>query len=233
MTNCLTRAQFLMCHSSINLITCATDGHFSVWDLRHILEPLFFVESSKIIPRSLALSDAVKVADLSSYTRYQIHQNSIKSMEYVDLSDSMKIIIAGGDDNALSISLLALRTTDIAKDAEVTTVSIPDAHAASVTTIKVLPYPKEMPEATDSQRNFLVATSGNDHRIKIWSLTIDLEKKGSDVIDIVEKVNRYSPVADISSMDIIRAPAADSDSETDLKLLVCGVGMEMLDIQLS
>lgn len=154
-------------------------------------------------------------------------------MEYVDLSDSMKIIIAGGDDNALSISLLALRTTDIAKDAEVTTVSIPDAHAASVTTIKVLPYPKEMPEATDSQRNFLVATSGNDHRIKIWSITIDLEKKGSDIIDIVEKVNRYSPVADISSMDIIRAPAADSDSETDLKLLVCGVGMEMLDIQLS
>ncbi|KAJ9399302.1 hypothetical protein DTO282F9_3662 [Paecilomyces variotii] len=233
MTNCLTRAQFLMCHSSINLITCATDGHFSVWDLRHILEPLFFVESSKIIPRSLALSDAVKVADLSSYTRYQIHQNSIKSMEYVDLSDSMKIIIAGGDDNALSISLLALRTTDVAKDAEVTTVSIPDAHAASVTTIKVLPYPKEMPEATDSQRNFLVATSGNDHRIKIWSITIDLEKKGSDIIDIVEKVNRYSPVADISSMDIIRAPAADSDSETDLKLLVCGVGMEMLDIQFS
>ncbi|GAD94987.1 WD repeat protein [Paecilomyces variotii No. 5] len=238
MTNCLTQAQFLVARSSISLITSATDGHFAIWDLGHILGPLFSVESTKIIPRPSVLSDSLEVADLSSYTRYQIHLNSIKSIEYVELLDSTKLIIAGGDDNALSISLIKLRTSNVAKDAEVTTVSIPDAHAASVTAIKVFPRQKETLKSTGSKWSFLTATSGNDHRIKIWWITIDLEKKGTDVIDIVEKLNRYSPVADISSMDITcTAAQADANvhslSGTDLKLLVCGVGTEMLDVQIS
>lgn len=235
MTNCLTQAHFLVAHSSINLITSATDGHFAVWGLGHILGPLFSVESSKIIPRPAALSDGVKVADISSYTRYQIHLNSIKSIEYVEISDSTKLIIAGGDDNSLSISLLKLQTSDLAKDGEVTTVSIPDAHAAAVTTIKAFHRQTQALQPTNSKSSFLVATSGNDHRIKIWSVTIDLEKKGAHAIDVVEKLNRYSPVADISSMDITCIPDTNgrSSPETHLKLLVCGVGMEMLDIQIS
>jgi WD domain, G-beta repeat. len=237
MTNCLTQAHFLVAHSSINLITCATDGHFAIWNLGPILEPLFSVESSRIVPQASVLSGAAKVTELSSYTRYQVHLNSIKSTEYVDISDSTKLIVAGGDDNALSVSLVNLKTADVLKDAEVITISIPDAHAASVTTIKVLPYPKEASQSSDSEKQFLVASSGNDHRIKVWSVTVDLGKKGPDSINVIEKMNRYSAVADISSMDITRAPSqadrSSNSTEPGWKLLVCGVGMEMLDIQFS
>lgn len=237
MTNCLTQVQFAVAHSSINLITCATDGHFATWDLRPILEPLFSINSSKIVPQVSVLSGAVKVTELSSYTRYQVHLNSIKSMEYIDISDSVKLIVFGGDDNALSVSLVNLKTADVLKDTEVITISIPDAHAASVTTIKVVPFPNETSQSSDSEKKFLVASSGNDHRIKVWSITVDLRKKGPDAISVVEKMNRYSPVADISSMDITRSPlqvdASRDSTEPDWKLLVCGVGMEMLDIRFS
>lgn len=40
-------------------------------------------------------------------------------------------------------------------------------------------------------------------------------------------VDHYSPVADIAALDVVRG---DADEGEGLKLLVCGVGMEMVRV---
>lgn len=72
----------------------------------------------------------------------------------------------------------------------------------------------------------VIATSGNDHRVKIWCAEVDVEKKGANAVQVQMIADRYSSVADISSLGLI----CEESGET--KLLVCGVGMEMMGIQL-
>lgn len=150
--------------------------------------------------------------------------------------------MAGGDDNALSISLLDLGPTESIENVSIATVSIADAHAASVTTVKLLERLHSSSQSTCPTASMFIASSGNDHRVKIWSIGVNLEKEGVDAINVSEKIDRYSPVADISSMDIVRVPSNDSPEkevgtlspssrELRTKLLVCGVGMEMLDMR--
>ncbi|KAL2013236.1 hypothetical protein VTN00DRAFT_761 [Thermoascus crustaceus] len=241
-TNCLTQANFLLSDSSIDLITCATDGHFALWDLSAAISTLFSVTSSSITPKPAFQPDTITPATISWLSRHRIHLNSIKSVELIKISKTARLLVAGGDDNALSVSLLDLDPTESIENVSIATVSIPDAHAASVTTVKLLERLQSSSQSAGPTASMLVASSGNDHRVKIWSISVDLEKKGVDAIEISEKIDKYSPVADISSMDIVRVPSNDppgkevstlspSSREFRTKLLVCGVGMEMLDVR--
>lgn len=45
-------------------------------------------------------------------------------------------------------------------------------------------------------------------------------------------VNHYSPVADIAALDVVRGDIdRDADEGEGVKLLVCGVGMEMVTVR--
>lgn len=146
------------------------------------------------------------------------------------MSDAFTFIAAGGDDNAVSLSLLNTNFTGLEMNPSVTTVSIPDAHAASVTAVKVLSQ-----TTTDHTTTVHIASSGNDHRVKIWSVAVDPQKDGAGRMDVKNVANEYSNVADISSLDVIYgdSDAGTLDGNENSKLLVCGVGMEMLSIKAS
>lgn len=228
MSNCLTQAQFVQKESSMGLITTSTDGHFTFWDLTPVLDPFY-----TITPSTLSLKQPITAMEtpaiISCESRYQIHSNNIKSVELAQVSDSTSLIVAGGDDNALTFSLLDTALTNSGfGDTRVQTVTIPDAHTASVTTIKIIEHNSSHVEGegADAMVDLTVASSGNDHRVKVWSVQVNMAKDGVDAIQVGNLVDHYSPVADISSLDVVRG-----EMEKEVKLLVCGVGMEMVKVR--
>lgn len=230
MTNCLTQAHFVLKDSSLSLITAATDGYFTLWDLTTTLDPFYTITSSTLAARPSFPS--ISPVEITCENRYQIHSNSIKAMELVSLSDTATLILAGGDDNSLSVSLLSISPSEPTTTALVGTLSIPDAHAASVTAVRVLGQSQQ----SDQSLSVTLASSGNDHRVKIWSVTAD-STLGD--IRVEHLLDRYSSVADVSSLGLVgknqlaatndNTPASD---EAMPKLLVCGVGMELFEVDL-
>lgn len=219
MTNCLTEGHFLLRGSTVCLITAATDGYFTFWDLTKTLEPFYTISSAALTTKSSLTDISISPENFTCENRYQIHSNSIKAMELISISDTATAIVTGGDDNSFSVSLLHITP---AESPQVATVSIADAHAASVTTLKVLREQKSTESTT-----FIIASSGNDHRVKIWSVTFDHNRSDTSSIFIELMSDKYCAVADISSLGLIK----DVSEERDL-LLVCGVGMELFEINL-
>ncbi|PWY78525.1 WD repeat protein [Aspergillus sclerotioniger CBS 115572] len=216
MSNCLTQARFMRKGSSLSLITSSTDGYFTLWDLTTVLEP-FYTMSSSLRLKQPVEGASITPASITCENRYQIHWNSIKCLELADVSDTLSLIVAGGDDNAMTVTLL-----DTSVDAACT-IAVPDAHAACIAATKILTQSQNPNEGT---ARLAVASSGNDHQVKIWWIDIDARKNGPDRIQISKAAERYSSVADISSLDIIH------DATQGSKLVVCGAGMEMLSVRL-
>ncbi|KAJ6187205.1 hypothetical protein N7519_002113 [Penicillium mononematosum] len=125
MTNCLTQAHFLISTSSVCLITAATDGYFTLWDLTSTLEPFYTITQSTLKTKHSFDGSSISPENITCESRYQIHSNSIKGMELVPISDTATVVVAGGDDNSLSVSLLRTHPSDTGSNAQVATVSHP------------------------------------------------------------------------------------------------------------
>ncbi|GFF96804.1 regulator of Ty1 transposition protein 10 [Aspergillus udagawae] len=221
-SNCLTQVQFLVEGSSIGLITASTDGHFTLWHLSPVLEPYYLISASTLRLKQPLETLSISPPNIACENRYQIHSNSIKSMEMARISATTSLALAGGDDNALTLSLLTVDFTDADAGNDVCTITIPDAHAASVTTIKIL---EQRQSDSQSKTQVVFASSGNDHRVKVWWAEVDAMQSGPEAIRVGNLADHYSAVADISSLDLIHDGSVT-------KLLVSGVGMELLDVQL-
>ncbi|OOF96096.1 hypothetical protein ASPCADRAFT_515441 [Aspergillus carbonarius ITEM 5010] len=219
MSNCLTQARFMLKGSSLSLVTSSTDGYFTLWDLTSVLEP-FYTMSSPLRLKQAIEGGSITPSNITCENRYQIHWNSIKCLELADLSETLSLIVAGGDDNAMTVTLL---DTSVESGDAARTIAVPDAHAACIAATKILTQSQNPSEGT---ARFAVASSGNDHQVKIWRIDIDARKNGPDRIQISKAAERYSSVADISSLDIIHDAGGGS------KLVVCGAGMEMWRVQL-
>lgn len=207
------------------MLTASTDGYLTLWNLTSVIDPFFTISSDASTLHLKQPIDAATVnpEEITCENRYQVHSNSIKAVEIVHISAVASLIIAGGDDNALTLSLLNTNFTHAEASDHAYTVSIPDAHTACVTTLKVL----EQQLSSDGKvTHITVASSGNDHRVKIWKIEVDAAKEGFEAIQVQNTIDRYSAVADISTVDKIR----ETTGET--RLLVCGVGMEMMSVQL-
>ncbi|BAE56458.1 unnamed protein product [Aspergillus oryzae RIB40] len=220
-SNCLTEACFLLRGSSLSLLTASTDGYFTFWNLTSVLEPYYTISSALRLKQPIG-TFSITPENISCENRYQTHSNSIKCLELTRLSDAVSLVVAAGDDNALTLSLLNTNFTST-EAGNATTITIPDAHAACITTGKILMQRQCQDKGT---MRAVIATSGNDHRVKIWCAEVDVEKKGANAVQVQMIADRYSSVADISSLGLI----CEESGET--KLLVCGVGMEMMGIQL-
>ncbi|KAJ5671277.1 hypothetical protein N7507_000404 [Penicillium longicatenatum] len=233
MTNCLTQGRFVVQESSVTLITAATDGYFTLWDLTDTLKRFYTIKSSSL--KAIGPFDPdTSPEDITCENRHEVHSNSIKAMELVLVSGTTTMVVSGGDDNSLSISLLGPAPNGTAEaDTYVSTISIPDAHAASITAIKVLSQTRC--ETTDSgldTTKVIMASAGNDHRVKIWSITVPLSQN-SGGIEAHFLQDRYSSVADISSMALVRRldSGKSSEEESHATLLVGGVGIELLEVK--
>ncbi|PKY02528.1 WD repeat protein [Aspergillus campestris IBT 28561] len=223
-SNCLTQAHFILRDSSLSLITASTDGHLTLWNLNPVIEPFYTVGSTLRLKQPIDATFIHAETIIACENRYQVHSNSIKTVELVEISSTASLVIAGGDDNALTLSLVRTNFTHTeggASDA-ISTVTIPDAHAACISTTKVL---AQRPSAHGDALHIVFASSGNDNRVKLWRAEVDARKTAADGgIQVQNLIDQYSAVEDISSVDVIR----EGSGET--KLLVCGVGMELFGV---
>ncbi|KAJ5247746.1 hypothetical protein N7468_002729 [Penicillium chermesinum] len=233
MTNCLTQCHVIRKESSLSLITASTDGYFIMWDLTHVLEPYYKIEASALTVKTWPEGADFEPVEIKCEDRFQIHSNSVKAMDVALLSEEAAAILSGGDDNRFAVSVLQTKSDG----PSVATVSIPDAHAASVTTTLVL---AETIKQTPTGFQFTVVSSGNDHRVKLWSVTLEFSATGQASVAIELVLDRYSSVADISSSGLLSRmntsnSIQNSQPPTDRqspKLLICGVGIEMFELDL-
>lgn len=224
----------------MSLITAATDGYFTLWDLTDTLESFYDISSSTLKAKQSFEDSSIIPKDIACENRYQVHSNSVKAMELVPLSDTAALVVTAGDDSSIAVSVLRTQSTNSDLDessvnATVSTISIPDAHAASVTALRILRRGIDAGAGAETPVSRLtLVSSGNDHRVKFWSIALDPSKHLTEEISVEFLVDRYSAVADIASLSFLSDPALQDDSgplEQQLqgKLLVGGAGMEMFE----
>jgi hypothetical protein len=211
------------------LITCATDGHAATWDLTDALSHVYSIIDNSLRPRSPLLNtEKILPAEIFWQRHHQIHQSSAKSMEIAYQSEVETILVGGGDDNALSISRIQFEPIELPTKSNCATLLIPDAHASAITAIAIIPQSSPLGTHQQVHRfNFTIASSGNDQRLKLWSVSVDLSQDGVDGIEVTPKANEFSAVADISCMNSF----IDIDGDEQKKsILLCGVGMDLWSV---
>jgi hypothetical protein len=183
------------------LMTAATDGHLVFW-----------VNSQAI--------DGHDSQEMTCVKTQALHQSSIKSLSTCKLNDGTTLIVTGGDDNGLGLALISFENL---KDLDCSTLIIPRTHAAAVTAANILTCQQNNVE--NPCFHIQVATASNDQRVKLWDLDINLGKKGVEGLEVKRVANRYTAVADVSSMALF--PAEDGSEQAGTRILICGVGMEV------
>lgn len=143
---------------------------------------------------------------------HRIHQNSITTLSIHPLTQSTNktLIVTGGDDNALALTLSTIEGYK--------TTIVPNAHAAALTALAVHEV------STSSGQVFAIATAGNDQRVNVWTARVADQKVSVDFID-----SSYTNVADISQIAIL--DILDTEEICQLKVLVVGVGMETVKVK--
>jgi hypothetical protein len=85
------------------------------------------------------------------------------------------------------------------------------------------------------QSELVIATSGNDQRLKLWSVNVKIPAQGTNGIEISLLQDMYTAVADISSIGYYREEENCDDDTAAVrrlrnKLVLCGVGMDMWSV---
>jgi WD40 repeat protein len=209
-TSCLTQCVFL---SPESILTAGTDGHTVVWPLapESILRPI----------------DSIGTTHLMSWQEpVRIHQSSSKTMASRCLNERTKLIISGGDDGSLAVLLIRRRQPPSSPDSVFATapVLLSRTHGSAVTACAVL----------KRQEQIFIATSGNDQWIRLWEVCIHGDDKDTDpevvrleggIVEIKRVAKVKTNVADVSSMAVLE------NGEAGAKVLICGVGMEVVRLQ--
>ena len=139
-------------------------------------------------------------------------------MSLLRLSKDYVIIVTGGDDNAIALTIISARadTTDMA---QFSTLLIPRAHAAAVTAIQHLESHDDVPGS------FLILSTGNDQRLKSWRVRVVDESLGAKGIEVAKASSESSAIADASCMEILSKGGLGG-----MRIVVAGIGMETWDI---
>lgn len=212
-TYCLTQAAYLHIGETLSgLYTASTDGHLAFWPL-----------SNAILQRNDEVSPHQPQAlETQSYplhwtTQTAIHQSSVKALDSVTLSPSEKLIATGGDDGAIAFTRVEIRKPPELVS-NTATLLLPNAHASAVT--DVIFIPKSDPAYRSQGQNFTLASVGNDQRLKIWEVGIDMEQEGVEGVAVRRVANVYTSVADASSLGTY------CDGDARRWLMVAGIGVE-------
>lgn len=212
----------MLFNSSLHLHTASTDGHVVTWDLSALLSSLLSFKDGRLLLHSSVYS-ITGPERMGWQLRYRAHQSSVKSMVTLQLTKSDFVTITGGDDNSLAIALVSLRAGHPSEAPTSSILLIPHAHASAITALAI----SQRKAASEGMRlEFHILSSGNDQRLKLWSVRIDLSKPGVEGIEISKAASVHSGVADISSMDIVE------DGDGSHKVLLCGEGMEVWTINI-
>ena len=142
------------------------------------------------------------------------------------LSEDLLLIASGGDDGSLALLLASTTTSQSSSVASPYTspaTVVGRAHASAVTACIIALY----------RHQTYILTSGNDEWIRLWKVVVqDTTKKTTDAITtgvenqlkVLRVTKLKTNVADVSSMAVLDV---DEDS---VRVLICGVGMEVIRI---
>lgn len=238
---CITQVTTVCLGGRLNLCTASTDGYVALWPLnqkmeghgRGITEEFFSCET---VRGRICVSST-----LTWMARFKIHQNCIKCLFAVQLSDAEVLLATAGDDGAVAFSRMSFvkkATEQIssqpvagsladqegtlrASSATTTTLLLPKAHASAVTALQLLDSNTKSKRPNSPQQYHFI-TSSTDQRLKTWRLTIDIEKPGVEGFAVSKVGNEATGVADVSSMDVVR------DEEVGMRgVVVAGIGVEV------
>lgn len=148
-------------------------------------------------------------------------------MDSCRLDNSTRLVVSGGDDGSLSI----LCTQAAASTGSVHVAApllINRTHASAVTACAILKHGD----------GTYVLTSGNDQWIRLWRVDVRLapgqdgvpsatSRFGEGVIEAERLGKIKTNVADVSSMAVLD----DGEAGGNAKVLICGVGMEVVRLE--
>jgi WD repeat-containing protein 6 len=170
---------------------------------------------------------------------HAIHQDSILTLDSLDLVSTGTLVVTGGDDNALGLTIAFPATGGEPEAAEgnpgttaFRSILVPKAHAAALTALKIIYH-----EERSGEQGLVVVSAGNDQRVKVWGITINLRDLDEDrdswharsleSVRIVKLYERWTCVADLSDIGLLGAPETVGE-EMRFEMVVVGVGMEAL-----
>lgn len=191
-TSCLTHVLQLQDRETGVVMTAATDGHLAFWPVEQ--------EQSALTWRM----------------RQKIHQSALHALASVVLADGSRLVVTGGDDNAIGLTRIAFST---ARSVDVRTLLIPHAHAAAVTGLSLVR--SSSPKADD----FHLVSAGIDQRVKVWRITVDTSRAGIEGVDVEKVSDCYTAVADVSGLELCSVGNENG-------IVVCGVGIDVWRLSL-
>ena len=132
----------------------------------------------------------------------KIHENGIVCLEYCLVDSYSYLLATGGDDGTLAFSLLD------ASDPNLPTITskvrICGAHAASLSALTIWKRKETITATSDRKLLFSVFSCGKDQRLKLWEFAVDVTRQGAEGVEVTCVANVFSPVADVSSLAILR-----------------------------
>ncbi|KAL2439054.1 hypothetical protein ABEF95_015722 [Exophiala dermatitidis] len=177
-----------------------------------------------------------EMKDETAMQVHRTHQSSVLAMDVVQLGAAMFLIASGGDDNGLSITLLdsVSSSTGASGPNSITTsrprlrtIFVPRAHAAAVTALKIM-----LLQRTSSRISAVVVTAGNDQRVKVWIVHVDIPSTSStsnnndlihnirdlkldddqtlNFMQVQRAASAWTSVADVSGLEILYEEAGNS-----------------------
>ncbi|KAF3004086.1 hypothetical protein E8E13_003324 [Curvularia kusanoi] len=153
----------------------------------------------------------------------KLHQNASKTMASHATGHGTTLIVSGGDDGALAFLVTQSKTASFSSRSTGSYVLAPvlvsRAHGSAVTACAVISIGCEI----------YVLTSGNDEWIRLWGVQLNEEKEtGTESLLTITRLSKMkTSVADVSSMAVV------STSTDTARVLLCGVGMEVIRLDLS
>ena len=203
--SCLTQAVHLRSNHVLHLLTAGTDGCIALWS-----------------PTPIQLSEGGSPSKLQIIKAVRIHQNAIKSISAVMMDDERSLVATGGDDGGLGLTLFRVPTE---KDSIISSASfkLARAHAASVTACGILDDRSGRLVCNSNTLTVRVITASNDQKAKAWTVSLDADKHVSNVRRVSKAGSCIVAVADVSDLAVARI-------EDRLRVVVVGVGMELLDV---
>ncbi|KAF7935017.1 uncharacterized protein EAE98_003062 [Botrytis deweyae] len=237
--------------SELTFLTAATDGSLCIWsaplDLSH--QP----QDPAEIPTSLP---QISKPILISHTK--THQNAIKTLAFKYISAACLVVITGGDDNAIGITLYPISVsspglhTNPHTFQKPITILLPGAHAAAVTGLVFIPHPhphlhlcsaETADTAEEKKEDMYIISSSTDQRVKTWRVGISLfftaistatststgaREEETCPVDIEMIGDEFTAVSDIGDVGLI--PGADGNGN-EAKAIIVGNGMEIWGLE--
>ncbi|KAL3864776.1 hypothetical protein ACJMK2_006430 [Sinanodonta woodiana] len=215
-------------------LSAGTDGRVALWDCTQLYQNFIdkcvacsdelntdnddtmedFSEKSddddELNNKSLKMDHSAKdSACISPCFAMQCHQSGINSLQISKYKDNQYLVVTGGDDNCLTVSMLSVYSKQPLEICVLTQYKHPTAHAAQITGAWIV---------SSSQ----IISASKDQQVCVWDI-IELFDK---TLQIKQKDRKLVSTADVSNLTVWK-------NRNSILMALCGVGLEVLEFPFS